>query len=76
MFFKNQTDFSLHIERIKEENNYATYMEAVIHFHEHESDHEIEEIVKLLNKKIISAIEVEAKQQGMMKDNTIGVTLF
>lgn len=69
--FMTQNDFSLHIEEIKQEFQFETYMEAVMYFYENETDHEIEEISKMLNKKIRDTIMLEAMQAGMMKENEI-----
>lgn len=73
--FKNATEFSLHIEGIRESLGLDSYIEALLYFYEHESDHEMSDIVKMLNKKIVSEIEVEARNLGMLKDNTPLVTL-
>lgn len=69
--FTTKNDFSLHIEEIKKEFEFETYMEAVIYFYENETDHEIEDISKMLNKKILDNIMLEAMQSGMMKENDI-----
>jgi hypothetical protein len=69
--FKTQNDFSLHIEAIKQKHNLPTYTDAVLWFHENETDHEFDEIVKMLNKKITNHIKVEAEQSGMIKTTDV-----
>lgn len=69
--FANPNDFSLHIEKIKTENDFETYMEAVVFYYENETDHEMEEISKMLNQKIKDSLLYEAMKKGMMKENNI-----
>lgn len=69
--FKNQNDFSLHIETIKSEHEFESYTEAVTWFYEHETDHEFEDIVKMLNQKIINNIQFEAEQKGLLKNDNV-----
>lgn len=74
--FKSSTDFCLHLERIKQEQELDTYMETVLWYAEHESDLEFEQIVRYLNKKIHDSIEYEAIKGNMLKDKDVLVSLF
>ena len=65
--FKSKNDFSLHIEQIKNKMEFETYIETVIHFYENETDQEMEDIAKLLNKKLIDCIEREGVNVKMIK---------
>jgi len=69
--FKDQNDFSMHIEKIKAERSFETYTEAVVWFYENETDHEMTEIAKMLNPKIIGAIEYESEQAGLLKTTNV-----
>lgn len=69
--FKNQSEFSLHIEKLKEENGFESYTETVAWFYENETDHDMEDIVKMLNPKIIGSIQYEAEERGLLKDSNI-----
>lgn len=74
--FKDSNEFCIHLENVKRERGFETYMETVVWFSENESDADIEEIAKFLNKKIKDAIQYEAVMSNMMKDNTMPVSLF
>ncbi len=65
--FKTSTDFCLHLEKIKIDHEFDTYIEAVTYFAETESDQSYEHIVKCLNKKICDQIAVEAAELNMLK---------
>jgi hypothetical protein len=65
--FKNQSEFSLHLEKLKHDNGFETYTETLTWFYENETDHEMEDIVKMLNQKIINNIQYEAEMRGMLK---------
>jgi len=65
--FKSKNDFSLHIEQIKNKMEFETYIETVIYFYENETDQEMEDIAKLLNKKLIDCIEREGVSVKMIK---------
>lgn len=69
--FKNQNEFSLHIEALKVEHEFETYIETLSWFYENETDHEMVDIAKMLNKKIIDCIQVEAENRGLLKDSNI-----
>lgn len=69
--FKDDNDFSLYIEKLKEEHGFETYTETVAHFYENETDHEMSTIVKMLNKKIIGEIQFESEQRGLLKNSTV-----
>lgn len=69
--FKNKTDFSLYLEKIKKENEFDTYLETVVFFYENETDQEMEDIAKLLNRKIIDRIECEASDMNMIQGHNL-----
>lgn len=66
--FKTPTEFCLRLEEIKKENGFETYIETILHFIEHESDVDVEEVSGFLNKKILDAVEYEARQRNLLKD--------
>ncbi len=74
--FKNPNEFSLRIEEIKRSQELDSYIEAVVWFSENESDLDIEQIAKFLNKKIRDAIEHEANVKRLLKENNESVALF
>ena len=74
--FKSSTDFCLYLERIKQEQEIDTYLETVLWYAEHESDLEMEQIVRYLNKKIRDGIEYEARMMNMLKEHDELVSLF
>lgn len=65
--FKNKKDLSLYIEKIKLENDFETYIEAISYFYENESDSEMEDITKMLNQKILDNIADEAQRFNLTK---------
>lgn len=67
--FVSKNEFSLHIEQLKIAQGFETYTEAVVYFYENESDHEMADIAKMLNQKIIDCLQYEAEEKGMMKDS-------
>lgn len=69
--FKSQNEFSLHIESIKEKHQFESYTETLTWFYENETDHEFDEIVKMLNQKIINCIQFEAEKNGLLKSETV-----
>jgi len=71
MIFKNQNDFSLYIESIKQDKSFDTYTEAVEWFYENETDHEMSDIAKMLNTKIINTIQFEAESKGLLKSDNV-----
>lgn len=64
-------DFSLYIEELKVKMEFETYMETVVYYYENETDHEMEDIAKMLNQKIRDSLHLEAMERGMMKENDI-----
>lgn len=74
--FKNQNDFSIRIEQIKDEQQLDTYIDAVVWFSENECDEDIDALAKYLNKKIKDAIRCEAVQLNLLKDKTKLVSIF
>lgn len=69
--FKNQNEFSLHIETLKQKHEFDTYTETIAWFYEHETDHEMEDIAKMLNQKIVNTIQFEAESRGLLKVNSV-----
>jgi len=67
-FFKDKNEFSLHIEQLKIDKNLDTYTDTILHFYEYESDHEIKEIVRMMNKKLVDSIKYEAEKAGTYKE--------
>lgn len=65
--YTDKNHFSLHIEEIKKDKGFDTYIEAVVWFHDNETDQEMSEIVKMLNQKIVDSIAYEAEEQKMLK---------
>lgn len=63
----NQHDLCRKIESMKVEMGFETYIETIVWFHEHETDVEIEDISKHLNKKIVDHIQSEAIDNKMLK---------
>lgn len=74
--FKTPNQFCLHLEKIKEQQHLDSYIEAIVWYSEHESDLEIEQLVRFLNKKVRDAIAYEARTMNMLKDNDELVSLF
>lgn len=69
--FMTVNDFSLYIEELKVKMEFETYMDTVVYYYENETDHEIEDIAKMLNQKIKDNLHLEAMERGMMKENDI-----
>lgn len=74
--FTDKNHFSLHIEKIKLEKNFPRYIDAICHFYDTETDQEMSEIIKLLNKKILDQIEYEAQEGKLLKHNEEVVRLL
>ena len=60
-------DVNLLIEKLKHDNEFPTYIETLSYFLENETDQEPEQVARLLNKKIIEEIHLEANHLGMLK---------
>lgn len=71
----DSTNFCMKIERFAKENN-VDIMDAVLHYCEN-NEMEVETAATLLNrnKKIMELLEIEAKQNKLLKDNTMYATL-
>jgi hypothetical protein len=69
-------DVNLQIERLKKEQEFDTYLEAVSFFLENETDEEPIRVAKLLNKKIIEEIQQEAGALGMLKTDEPAITVL
>lgn len=74
--FKDSNDFCLYLEQVKKEQEFDTYMETLVWYSEHESDLDMEQLVKYLNKKIRDSIEYEARISNLLKENNTLVSLF
>lgn len=74
--FKTSNEFCIHLDRLKDEHQFDTYIETISWFAENESDQEMDQIAKHLNRKIRDAVEYEARQLHMLKDNDELVSLF
>lgn len=72
--FKNENEFSLYIEQVKLDKGFESYTETITYLYENEFDHEMVDIAKMLNKKIIDTIQREAEERGLMKST--GIRLF
>ncbi len=69
--FKSSSDFSMYLENLKRDKQLDSYTDTILYFYENQSDHEMEDIAKLLNKKIKDQLEVEAQQRGLIKDSSV-----
>lgn len=74
--FKDNNDFCLYLEKIKIEHNMEDYTEALLWYHENESDMDMEQLAKHLNPKILEFIKYEALQKNMLKEKNELVSLF
>lgn len=74
--FIDKNHFSLHIEKIKLDKAFPRYIDAVVYFYENETDQEMSEVIKLLNKKILDQIEYEAQEGKLLKHNEEVVRLL
>lgn len=74
--FKDSNDFCIYLEQIKKNQELETYIETLIWYFEHESDMEMDTLVKHLNKKIRDGIEYEARTMNLLKDNEPLISLF
>lgn len=74
--FKTTNEFSIRLEQIKRDHNFESYIDTLLWYAEHESDAEIETLVKFLNKKIVDAIKFEAQTKNLLKSSTEMVSLF
>lgn len=65
--FKSKNEFCIYLENLKNSFGFSTYIETITHFYENETDQEMEDIAKLLNKKLIDCIECEGVDIKMIK---------
>lgn len=63
-----ESNFNIYLEIIKREYGFDSYIETVTWFAENESDMEIDQIAKHLNKKITEEIRKEAIEANMVKE--------
>jgi len=69
--FRSKNDFCLYLEQMKKDLEFVTYIETILHFYENETDQEIEDIAKLLNKKLIDSIEREGVDLKVIKGHSM-----
>ena len=74
--FKDENEFSLYIENLQIEQKFDSIIETVLYFYENETDQEMEDIVKLFNRRLRERIEVEAIDGRMVADKTKQVRLW
>jgi len=74
--FKSPNEFCLYLETIKQEQDFDSYIETIVWYSEHESDLEMDQLAKYLNKKLKDCIAYEARTMNMLKDNEPLVNLF
>lgn len=75
-WFKDSNSFCIHLEKLKKELELPTYIETITWFVENETDLEVEQVVRHLNKKVIDSIKYEAYSMNMLKEKTELVSLF
>jgi len=71
MMFRSKNDFCLYLEQMKKDLDFDSYIETILHFYENETDQEIEDIAKLLNKKLIDSIEREGVDLKVIKGHSM-----
>ena len=64
---KSKSEFNIHLENLKVEHGFETYIETLVYYYDNETDLEFNEIVKLLNRRIIGFIIKEAEQSLAVK---------
>lgn len=69
--FKSKNEFCLYLESLKSKLELGSYIETIIWFYEHETDQEMEEIAKLLNKKLVDCIEREGVDTHMLQGHSL-----
>lgn len=74
--FKNESEFSLYIEELKEEKKFDSIIETLVYFYENETDQDMEDIAKLLNRRLREKIAVEASENRLLVDKIREVRLF
>ena len=67
--FKDENDFSLYIEELQTKHGFDTLRETIVYFYENETDQEMEEIAKLLNRRLREKLECEATENRLLKPN-------
>jgi hypothetical protein len=73
--FDDNTNLSLYIEQIKEQQELSSFIEAVVWYHDNETDMEMVDIVKLLNTRILDKIKFEAQDNKLLKEKTKPLTI-
>lgn len=57
----------MYIEELKRDRHFDTYYDTVLWFVENESDQEVEQVVRVLNKKIVEEMKKEFIQTGVVR---------
>lgn len=70
MMFKDENEFSIYIETLKEREGLGTIIEALVFFYENETDQEMDDLVKLMNRRLREKVEAEAIDGRMVMDKT------
>lgn len=73
--FTNQNEFSLHIEQLKLERGHETIIDTIVDFYENDTDQEMTDIIKMLNRRLLEQIEIEARDNNMLKEKFEVITL-
>jgi len=67
--FKSETEFSIYIEELQHKLGFDSLIDTIVYFHENETDQEMEDIAKLINRRLKEKLEVEAKKNKLLVDN-------
>lgn len=71
MMFKSKNEFCLYLEEMKQKFNFSTYIETIIYFYQNETDQEMEDIAKMLNKKLVDCIGREGVDINMIQGHSL-----
>lgn len=74
--FLGYNDFSLHIEELKRDKHFDTYLETITWYIENETDVDYDKVAKNLNQKILDNIKIEAMKGNMLKEKEVVITLY
>lgn len=74
--FKSENEFCLHLEKIKREQKFDSYIETIVWYSEYESDLEIDQLARYLNKKLRDCVAYEARNMNMLKDSEPLISIF
>lgn len=73
--FNNENEFSQYIEELKVSRGHDTIIEAISDYYENDTDQDMSSIIKMLNKRILEQIEIEARDGNMLKVKEEVITL-